>query len=326
MKRIVTIGGGTGSFTLLSGIKNIPNLDLKAIVTMTDNGGSTGVLRDELGVLPPGDVRQCLVALSKEDKVMRDLMNYRFDGGTLSGHNFGNIFLAGLEKVTGDFATAVEFIGNILKIQGKVIPITNQKAHLKLKLKNGEILEGENKISNFDLQNIGIEKIFIENAKINEQAKKAILNAEYIFIGPGNHFCSIVPNLIVKGNAESFKNTKAKIIYISNMTNKKGHSTNYKLSDYVQDIEKYIGRKLDKILVNNKKPNKKQLNFYKKYIGENALVENDMQDDKRIVLEDILSTKVNKPDKNDKIASQRAFIRHDSKKLATVVENKILKN
>ncbi|KKQ43958.1 MAG: hypothetical protein US64_C0020G0004 [Candidatus Nomurabacteria bacterium GW2011_GWC1_37_9] len=119
MTNIVTIGGGTGSYTVLSGLKNLPDVSLSALVSMSDNGGSTGVLRDELGVLPPGDIRQCLVALSEHSEIVRSLINYRFSEGTLKGHSFGNIFLAALEKVTGDFVKGVEIASEILKVKGK---------------------------------------------------------------------------------------------------------------------------------------------------------------------------------------------------------------
>lgn len=182
MKKIVTIGGGTGSFTLLSGIKNLPDIELTAIVAMTDDGGSTGVLRDELGVLPPGDVRQCLAALSSEDKVMRELMNYRFESGGLEGHSFGNIFLAALEKVTGSFSSGVEVASEILKIKGRVLPVTVEKAHLSLKLKDGTTLEGEDKINNFDIESVGVDIIYIENSKINPHIEKTLIESE-IFLG-----------------------------------------------------------------------------------------------------------------------------------------------
>src|SRR3990167_4467363 len=128
VKNIVTVGGGTGSFTVLSGLKNIPDISITALVSMADDGGSTGVLRDELGVLPPGDVRQCLVALSNHSEIVRKLINYRFNDGVLAGHSFGNIFLAALEKVTGDFAKGVEIISDILNVKCKVIPITKDIA------------------------------------------------------------------------------------------------------------------------------------------------------------------------------------------------------
>ena len=133
-KNIVTVGGGTGSYTVLSGLKHLPNVSLTALVSMSDDGGSTGVLRDELGVLPPGDVRQCLVALSEHSEIVRKLMNYRFENGGLAGHSFGNIFLAALEKVTGDFVKGVEIASETLKVNGTVVPITKNKAQLSILL------------------------------------------------------------------------------------------------------------------------------------------------------------------------------------------------
>src|SRR3989338_2260821 len=146
MKKVVVIGGGTGNFVVLSGLKRY-DVELSAIVTMADDGGSTGILRDELGVLPPGDVRQCLVALSNSSRLMRNLMDYRFSNGGLEGHNFGNLLLSALEKVTGSFEKAVEEAGNILSIKGKVIPVTINPVRLKMLLLDGTILNGEKEIS-----------------------------------------------------------------------------------------------------------------------------------------------------------------------------------
>src|SRR3989337_2321393 len=134
IKNVMTVGGGTGSYTVLSGLKDLKNVSLTALVSMADDGGSTGVLRDELGVLPPGDVRQCLVALSEHSEIVRKLMNYRFENGGLAGHSFGNIFLAALEKVTGDFVKGVEIASEILKVNGNVVPITKNKAQLSILL------------------------------------------------------------------------------------------------------------------------------------------------------------------------------------------------
>lgn len=184
MKNIVTVGGGTGSYTILSGLKNLPGIFLTALVSMSDDGGSTGILRDELGVLPPGDVRQCLVALSEHSDIVRELMNYRFNEGTLKGHSFGNIFLAALEKVTGDFVKGVEIASEILKVNGKVIPITSDKAELTITLLNGKILDGENKIQDANTQNVGIKDIFYKNGvKLNKHARETILKADYIILG-----------------------------------------------------------------------------------------------------------------------------------------------
>ena len=142
MKKIVTIGGGTGSFVLLSGLKNYP-VHLSAIVSMADDGGSTGVLRDELGVLPPGDIRQCLVALSDSSEKMRELMNYRFERGTLKGHNFGNLLLSALEKINKGFLKGLEEASQILNVKGEAIPVTDSGVNLYMELKNGKVLKGE---------------------------------------------------------------------------------------------------------------------------------------------------------------------------------------
>ena len=161
MNKVVTIGGGTGSFMLLSGLKKYP-LELSAIVSMADDGGSTGILRDELGVLPPGDVRQCLVALSDSSDTLRELMNYRFVEGGLSGHSFGNLFLSALEKITGSFTKGVLEASQILNVKGEVIPVTDTDTKLFLKLKSKKLLSGENEINHsFEISAAGVEKIYL---------------------------------------------------------------------------------------------------------------------------------------------------------------------
>ena len=316
MKNIVTIGGGTGSYTVLFGLKEIPNVSLTALVSMADDGGSTGVLRDELGVLPAGDVRQCLVALSEHSDVVRKLMNYRFNEGTMKGHNFGNIFLAVLEKVTGDFVKGVEIASEILKVKGNVVPITNDKAELSLMLANGKILEGEDKINHFDIQKFGIKKIFYKNnVGLNKSAKEAILIADYIILGPGNYYCSIVPNLIVRGFREVIKKSNGKIILPVNLTNKLGHTIDWKVSTYVNDIEKYLGKSIDIILVNNEKPSPKQIKHYQLKEGDGVLIQDDLKDD-RVIRKRLLSHSFITYSKTDVLSDVRSFIRHDSGKLA----------
>ncbi len=320
MKNVVTIGGGTGSFTVLSGLKNLPDVFLTALVSMADDGGSTGVLRDELGVLPPGDVRQCLVALSEHTEIVRELMNYRFNNGGLEGHSFGNIFLAGLEKVTGNFAKGVEIASEILKVKGRVIPITRDSAKLSVLLSNGKLVCGEEKIqSDAAIQTIGLEKIFYEkDVLINEHAKEAIINADIIILGPGNYYCSIIPNLIVLGFQEAIIKSKAKIIFPINLTNKLEHTTNWKVSNYVKDLEKYLGKRVDFILVNNEKPSPEQVKLYEIEEGRGVLIEDDFND-KRVVRAPLLSTVIFKQEKNEKMKATRGFIRHDSEKLALCI-------
>ena len=173
-RNIVTIGGGTGSFMLLSGLKK-HNVKLSAIVTMADDGGSSGVLRDELGVLPPGDVRQCLVALSESPLYLRTLFNYRFEKGKLTGHSFGNLFLSALEKTTGNFENAISQSIQILNVRGEVIRVTTQNAHLYLRLKNGKLLRGQSEIDNSCFLPHDIQRFFYKpNVRANARALRKI--------------------------------------------------------------------------------------------------------------------------------------------------------
>lgn len=324
MKHIVTVGGGTGSYTVLLGLKNLQDVSLTALVSMADDGGSTGVLRDELGVLPPGDVRQCLVALSEHSDIVRKLMNYRFENGGLSGHSFGNIFLAALEKVTGNFAKGVEIASEILKIKGKVIPITNDSAKLCVELSNGNIV-GEDNIQNATIQTHGLKKIFYQtDVFLNEHAKESLSNANIIILGPGNYYCSIIPNLIVSGFKEAIKKSKAKIIFPVNLTNKLEHTSGWKVSDYVKDIEKYLGKSVDIILVNNEKPSIEQKKLYELEEGKGVLVEDDLNDE-RVIRTKLLSTVIFKPQYDEKMEATRGFIRHDSQKLAEAIKKIINK-
>lgn len=325
MKRIVTVGGGTGGYTILSGLKHLPDVSITALVSMADNGGSTGVLRDELGVLPAGDIRQCLIALSEHSDIVRKLMGYRFTDGRLSGQNFGNIFLAGLEKVTGDFAEGVEVASEILKVKGKVIPITKDKAELVALLKNKKVVKGEDAINHSDLQHIGVEKITYTNkVGINSHAKKAIMEADVIIIGPGTYYCSVLPSLIVSGFREAIVKSKAHIVLPINLTNKQGHTMHWGVSDYVTGVEMYLGRKVDTILVNNEAPSPKQVSLYKLQEGDGVLVLDDMKD-KRIVKRSLLSHTVIKVGKEDVLQGLRSFIRHDSVKFAKSIAHIITK-
>lgn len=261
MKSIVTIGGGTGQFTLLSGLKKFP-VQLTAIVTMADDGGSTGVLRDELGVLPPGDIRQCLVALSDADAtVMRDLFNYRFDNGGLKGHNFGNIFLSTLEKITGSFEQAVQVAGSVLGTRGSVIPVTTSQ--MNLVCNHGEqVCSGENAISNGSI--VDAESLRLEpTAYANPKAVAALESADCIVIGPGNLFCSILPNLLVKGIPEAIARSKAQVVYNCNLMTTKRHTDTFDVSDYVDAIERYIGKgRLQYVTFNETRPTQELLDRY----------------------------------------------------------------
>jgi len=321
MKKVVTIGGGTGSFMLLSGLKEYP-IDLTAIVSMADDGGSTGVLRDELGVLPPGDVRQCLVALSDSPDILRKLMNYRFHEGGLDGHSFGNLFLSALEKITGNFADAVREAADILDTQGKVVPVTNDQTHLFVRDEAGNLLKGENAINHATtLDQVGAGDFFLRpKAQANREAVDSILAADLIIIGPGNHYCSILPNLLVKGIPEALRKTKAKIVYNCNLVNKAGHTSTFSLDDYIDELHTIIGKPvIDYVTFNIRKPTAALVTKYASAEKGKLVTFNESERKRRsyrVVRGDFLSTEkvVAKP--GDRIVNVRSFIRHDPDKLA----------
>lgn len=252
-KNVVVMGGGTGTYTVLLALRRYNDLNLKAVVAMTDDGGSSGVLRDELGVLPPGDIRQCLVALSESPEIIRKLMNYRFESGGLRGHSFGNLFLSALEKVSGSFEKGIEEISKILKINGEVIPVTLDDVKLVMVLKNDAVFKGERNITPLEvIQPIGIKKYFIKpEPKLNPKAKQAILNADRVIIGPGNLYTSLIPLFLVPGISQALKKSKAEKILIVNLVTKFGQTDGFSIFDFVAEIEKYLGLGVIDIVVFN---------------------------------------------------------------------------
>ena len=314
MKKVVVIGGGTGNFVVLSGLKNYP-VELSAIVSMADDGGSTGILRDELGGLPPGDVRQCLVALSDSSRLMRNLMNYRFENGGLGGHSFGNLFLSALEKVTGSFEKAVEEMGRVMSIKGKVIPVTTHQVRLKMILNSGKVLEGEGQIFTSTEIEKGFQSIFLEPIpEVNRKAIDEIMNADLVVVGPGGLYTSLIPNLLVEGVARALRETKAKKVFIVNLMNRRGQTNGFTVGHYIREMKRFTGIDVfDYILVNNGKPKKELI---EKYAVEGEMVQNDLTADSRLILADLLSEVKSEYQDTDVLAKHRAFIRHDSGKLA----------
>ncbi len=315
MKKIVTIGGGTGNFTVLRGLKNY-EVDISAVVSMADDGGSTGILRDELGVLPPGDVRQCLIALSDSSRLMRSLMNYRFEQGGLEGHSFGNLLLSALEKVTGSFEKAVEEVGKILFIKGKVIPVTTHQVRLKMILKTCKILEGEREVYLSEEIEKGYSSIYLEPyPKANPHAISEIMNADLIVIGPGGLHTSLIPNFLVEGISEALRRSDAKKVFVVNLMNRRGQTTTFKVSDYVNELSRFIGEDVfDYVVVNDQQPPNELIELYS---AEGDLVENDLHDGRVRFAPLLGEMKVGA--KKDLI--RRSLIRHDSKKLAQELMN-----
>lgn len=316
-KKVVVIGGGTGTFAVLSGLKAYP-LHLTAIVTMADDGGSTGRLRDEFGVLPPGDLRQCLVALSEAPMVMRKLFNHRFDKGGLSGHSFGNIFISTLEQVTGSLDKSLDVVAWVLNIRGRVIPVTLSKVRLMTELQNGKILDGESVLSNYQLvSRFGIKKISLKpKAKANPKALRAIKDADVIIVGPGNLYASLIPNFLVDGVSRAFIQSRAQKISVVNLMNKHGHTDDFVVADYLRVLEDTIGKSevFTAILYNTKKP---PTPLVRKYADEGepvALGALPKKSATKFVGADLLQEQLARLPKKDLI--RRTFIRHDPKKLA----------
>lgn len=311
MKKIVVIGGGTGSYTVLKGLKDY-NTKLSAVVSISDNGGSSGVLRDEFGVLPPGDLRRALLALSNENGIWRELFNYRFDGES-QNHNMGNLIMTAMTKIKGDMPSAIEEISKILKIEGKVCPVSLDTVHLCAELEDGKVIRGETNIDipKHDSEN-KIKKVYLEpKAFAYKGAIETIKSADLIVLGPGDLYTSIIPNLLVEGVCEALEKTEAKIVYVSNIMTKKGETDNFELNDFVTTIKKYLNCNIDYILANNKEPSAEISESYKaekSYFvkpniteGNYEVIKTDLIDEEPLAKE------------NGKV---RPLIRHDSKKLA----------
>lgn len=317
--KIVVIGGGTGSFTLLQNLKHYTKY-ISALVSMADDGGSTGALRDELGALPPGDVRQCLVALSESPKV-RELFTYRFEDGSLKGHAFGNLFLTALEKMTGDFADAVKTASEVLNITGQVYPITLDEVRLVAEKSDGSTISGQFAIYDADFGAATRPELRLEPApQINPAAAQAIAEADIVVIAPGHLYGSLAPALIVPGVSQALNATAAEKVYVCNLVTKPGQTDGFRVHDFAAEIERFGGFKLDYVLYNNQLPPQELLDRYAKE-GEFAV----RWDDTALARQHYKSRGGNfinsemTPTGNlkaDKIAATRSYIRHDSDSIA----------
>jgi uncharacterized cofD-like protein len=247
--RIVAVGGGTGLSTLLRGLKQYTS-NLSAIVTVADDGGSSGRLRDEYRVLPPGDFRQCLIALADAEPLMKQLFDHRFKEGSLNGHSFGNLFIMAMADVTGNFEHALRESGKVLAVKGTIVPSTLQDVTLVASI-NGSNVEGESKIPK---QNGPISQVFLkpDHALVNPEASQAILNAELVIIGPGSLYTSILPNLLVEGMVEAIKASPALKVLVCNLASQHGETDGYGVDDYIRVISDHVGGNLfDFVLVNS---------------------------------------------------------------------------
>jgi uncharacterized cofD-like protein len=319
---IVVIGGGTGSFTLLRSLKEYTE-SITALVNMADDGGSTGVLRDELGALPPGDVRQCLVALSDSPKV-RDLFNYRFEEGTFKGHAFGNLLLSALEKMTGSFAEAIETASEILNVNGTVVPVTLDDVRLKMEWPESSIiLRGERQIDaeHFAQDPRRAQLTLVPDARVNPAAVKAIEQADLVVVAPGDLYTSLGPLLVIKGVGEALRKTKATVVYVSNLVTKKGQTEGFTVSDHADEIERFGGGGfLDFVLYNEEKPDAV---LAEKYKAEEAyLVPVDragLKNNTYKAIPGCFLGKIATVQAADTLPVTRSLIRHDSAAVAEAI-------
>ncbi len=316
MKKIVIIGGGTGSFTLIKGLRDY-DTSLTAIVSVSDSGGSSGKLRDEFGILPTGDIRLCLIAMSEEREIWRDLFKYRFSGG-VENHSLGNLIMTALADIKGGFIEGLDQVSKILKIKGKVIPVTLETTHLCAELENGEVIRGE---TNIDIPkhdtSVKIKKVFLEPKSFAyRSAIESIKDKnDLIIIGPGDLYTSIIPNLLVEGVKEAIKESDAKKVFVCNIMTKKGETSNFTANEFIEEIKKYLGFYPDLVICNNNLPSKELAESYKDeesfYVSPNI----EKNENYNVIKSDLIDEEPHA--KED--GKRRPLIRHDSQKLARLI-------
>lgn len=314
--KIVVIGGGTGLSTMLRGLKLYTN-NITAIVTVGDDGGGSGKLRADLGMLPPGDIRNCILALADTEPIMEDLLQYRFTEGSLKGQSFGNLFLAAMDGISDSFESAVQKMSSVLAVTGKVLPVTLDDMKLIAELENGNIVEGESIIPDEVVK----QKSKIKELRINPKkalplldALMAINEADAIVMGPGSLYTSIIPNLLVEDIVECINKSDAIKIYISNVMTQPGETDNFAVSDHIKTLMKYSGKNsIEYVIANNGTiPNE----IKERYLKEGSeLVELDYENIKGLGVE-IVET--------DLVKITKGYVKHDAEHLAQVLMTTIL--
>lgn len=315
-KKIITIGGGSGQFALLSGLRMLDGVAITAIVSMVDSGGSTGRLRDELGILPPGDILKCILALSPQPETARALLLKRFiKDRRLRGHNAGNMLLTMLSRYTGSFASGVMALAEILDVKGNILPVTTDQATLVAELTDGTRIFGENAIDiprghqRDKIKDVYLVPHHCNGIHVHPPVLAAIEEADYIVMGPGDLFTSIIPNLIVPGVSEALKKSKAQLLYMVNIMTKFGETHNFKGADFIQQLESFIQRDLDGIIYNNQRPGEALCSLYAQQKSEfvEAPDNDPLWQQRRIISVDLLDT-------------QACIIRHDPKKVYQIMK------
>lgn len=310
-KNIVVLGGGTGQSVLLRGLKRFP-FNITAVVSVSDDGKSSGKIRQELNVPAVGDIRSVLISLSETEDVVEKMINYRFkSNGDLDGHSLGNLLLAGLTDIYGNLSNAVLQISKILNLKGEVLPLTDDNVVLMGKMSDGSVIEGEHNITLSDKK---IEKIYYKvNPKVNKSVIKRIKDADAIILSMGSVYTSIIPHLLCKEIIKAIDSSNAKIMYVCNVMTQPGETDGFTASDHINLLNSYLGkRKIDTVITNSKKVSKKTQKIYE------TLEQKDLVkiDSKNINIEHI-----NKP----LIKIENDKIRHDNIKLALEIMNILVK-
>lgn len=324
MKHIVTIGGGTGTHTILGGLKKyVPDVSLRVVVTMADSGGSTGRLRDEFGYLPVGDVRMALAALADEDEVtgrlMRSLFLHRFDKGEgLVGHNFGNLFLVALTDILDSEEEAIRIASHVLRVKGEVLPVTTKKVDLVAEYDDGVVVRGETLIDEphgYRDQKRITKLSTLPEGMITESAKTAIAEADVVILGPGDLYTSVLANCVVGGMREALTETKAIVVHVANLMTKFGQTSGMGVKEHIDELQKYTGRKPDLVFVNTAPLPEALLERYREQ-GESPVVDN-ANGAYQVIRGDFLAEEEVVTESGDTL--KRSLIRHDKDKLAAAI-------
>ena len=314
--KIVVFGGGTGLSILLRGLKNYTK-DISAIVTVADNGGGSGVLREDLGMLPPGDMRNCIIALSDIEPIMVKLMQHRFSDGYLKGQSFGNLLIAAMYEIFGDYEHALKEIGSIFRLSGKVLPMTLQDTQLKAFLDNGDCILGEKDIPEYVSKlNSKIDKIsLVPNVcKPLEEAVRDIREADIIVLGPGSLYTSVIPNILVEDIPSLLTESNAKVFYVCNLMTQPGETDNYNVLDHVHAIIKHSRRYMIDYVIANDETIPESLIVNYKYKGAKQVLIDDYQIQK---LEEMNIKVIS----SNFIDIRKNYVRHNSDKIGQLLFN-----
>jgi uncharacterized cofD-like protein len=308
-QRVVTIGGGTGHYTLLRGLRTECER-LTAIVSMMDSGGSSGRLRDEYGILPPGDFTRCLIALSDHPGAMRGLLGHRFQGGTLDGHTLRNLLFTALEQLTGSTSETVRRLHQVFRVRGRVLPVTVDSCDLVMNLENGKTIRGEATIDTLEgLLDAPVLNVFLDPVVSGyDEALQALREADVIVLGPGDLYTSIVPNLLVDGVGQAIRDSKALVIYVANLMTKPNETDGYAVRDFAATIELYLGYPgIDIVLYDSRRLSRAMLDVYASVRSH------------PVVLGDVSGWRPDVRFVSSPIAQRKPLVRHDSLRLAAAL-------